>query len=184
MLFCQSCGKSQPDAAKFCAQCGARLAEDDLPVPNPVDVLEDAPVKILDGGDKIVFSGSDASQVEAMLQKYLRRGAKVITPLSAVGRSWAAACTVPPASRSVDETQTLNLAEIVLPPIAPAPPPAAPQDGCRVEEMGLKRLVYGPSRAEVEKRLLWLKHQGAEIVGAIEQDGAEWVGVCDLGGQS
>ena len=138
-------------------------------------------VKILDAGGKLVLSGEDRAEVEAMLERHLRRGSSAIAAIQRVGSVWVAACTLPIKSIEVDITQTLYLAEI-----QEAPPPRSPEpefaDGCQVEEFGFKRIITGPTRRAVELRLEHLKQFGAELVGEIEQDGASWVAVADTGG--
>ena len=135
-------------------------------------------LKILDAGANILFSGATYGEVEAALARYVDGGSKVITPTSQVGQAWVAACTVPKAT--LDDTQTLRLAEFKL-PAAPKPPPE-PTYGCRVEEVGLKRIVYGPSEAAVQLRVAQLMLKGAALVAEPEEAFGEWVAVCDTGG--
>ena len=134
-------------------------------------------LKILDAGANILFSGSSYGEVEAALARYVDGGSKVITPTSQVGRAWVAACTVPKAR--LDDSQTLRLAEFKL-PAEPKPPPE-PTYGCRVEEAGLKRVVYGPSEAAVQLRIEQLIRKGAVLVTEPEEAFGEWVAVCDTG---
>jgi hypothetical protein len=188
MMFCHECGERLVEGAKFCGSCGTKLAaaapsspprgENPAPAPASPDDSSDE-VKVLDAGDKYVLSGTRSAAVEKILQKFLKRGAKLITPVSSVGKGWAAACTVPPAAKSMDETQTLSLLHISS---AADAKPAEPEDGCRVEEFGLKRIVYGPSLMAVETRLHYLKNYfGAQLVGSIEVQGEQWVAVVDMG---
>jgi hypothetical protein len=198
----------QVEGGKFCGSCGTKLVEtvpQEPPLNEPARLQPSAPaisskdsiqgdeilaqsnkapdgsvseVKVLDAGDKFVLSGAQPVEVDRILQKFLKRGAKLITPVSKVGNRWAAACTVPPATESMDETQTLSLLAMAK---ATDAKPAEPDDGCRVEEFGFKRIVYGPSRLAVQFRLEYMKHFGAEVVGEIEEQGEEWVAVMDMG---
>ena len=135
-------------------------------------------LKILDAGGNILFSGSTYGEVEAALTRYVDNGSKIITPTSQVGKAWVAACTIPKAR--LDDSQTLRLAEFKL-PAAPKPPPE-PTYGCRIEEAGLKRVVYGPSEAAVQLRVEQLMRNGATLVAEPEEAFGEWVAVCDTGG--
>src|SRR5271167_4481708 len=163
MMFCHECGERLVEGAKFCGSCGTKLAAA-APSPPPLEEIPArapmAPVapdsgsdevKVLDAGDKYVLSGTRSAAVEKILQKFLKRGAKLITPVSSVGKGWAAACTIPPAATSMDETQTLSLLDITK--AVANTRPEEPEDGCRVEEFGFKQIVYGPSRSAVQLRL-------------------------------
>lgn len=138
-----------------------------------------AEVKALDAGDRILLSGAQAADVESALQSYLERGAKVISRPTQVGKSWIAACTIPPRTMTLEDSQALHLAEASASGAGKA---AEPEDGCRVEELGFKRIVYGPSLVAVQRRVEEMKHFGAELIGEIEEVEGEWVAVCDFGG--
>jgi hypothetical protein len=70
-----------------------------------------AEVKRLDLGGDILLSGETREDVDAVLQDLLRRGAKIVTPLTQVGKTWVAACTQPPKIHESDRTSTLNMRE-------------------------------------------------------------------------
>lgn len=139
-----------------------------------------AEVKALDAGDRILLSGAQAAEVESALQGYIERGAKVITPVVQVGKNWIAACTIPPRTMSLDDPQAIHLAEASA--AGNDRKAAELEDGCRVEELGFKRIVYGPSLVTVQRRVEEMKHFGAELIGEIEELDDEWVAVCDFGG--
>lgn len=196
-------------------------------------------VKVLDAGGDLVLSGATREAVQCALEGFAARGAKIITPVSQVGRRWVAACSAPPEASDLDSTQTLNLVDAVrtsdgggrrmlsgptesmvelalqrcvdmgcevLSPVtrsgaiwlatctipadasisgARADDEAAPaelDDGCRVESLGLKRIIYGPSMLIVRHRVEQMKRSGAHVVGEVEQEGDEWVAICDIGG--
>jgi hypothetical protein len=42
-------------------------------------------VKILDAGAKVLLSGTNAAEVKAVLHDFVRRGAKVVSPLTQLG---------------------------------------------------------------------------------------------------
>jgi hypothetical protein len=138
-------------------------------------------VKILDAGGKLVLSGEDRAEVEAVLQKHVQLGSAGIATIQRVGNLWVAACTLPTKSMGADSTQTLQLADIKQ-HAKPASPEPEFSDGCRVDEIGFKRIITGPTKRAVELRLEHLKQFGAELVGQIEEDGGSWVAVADTGG--
>lgn len=139
-----------------------------------------AEVKTLDAGDRILLSGAQAADVESALRSYLERGAKVITPPAQVGKSWIAACTIPPKTMTLEDSQALRLTEASA--SGSGQRAVELEDGCRVEELGFKRIVYGPSLVTVQRRVEEMKHFGAELIGEIEEADGEWVAVCDFGG--
>jgi hypothetical protein len=176
-MFCPHCGAQQVSAANFCSACGARIA---VPQP-PVEASSvPQPVKVLDAAGKLLLSGSRAEDVQKTLEDYLRKGAKLITPLCQVGKSWTAVCTMPPRADGPDDTQTLYLAEIAA-AVQTSAGDEEPDDGCRVERLGFKRIIYGPSARAVRIRIDFLKQFGAELVADAEEIDGEWTAVCDLG---
>jgi pSer/pThr/pTyr-binding forkhead associated (FHA) protein len=64
MPFCTDCGKQNPDDARFCSQCGARLA--DAEPAGAVDSVGEATATIqLSGGDKVETSDRALNPVDA-----------------------------------------------------------------------------------------------------------------------
>ena len=132
-----------------------------------------AEVKHLDAGGDVMISGDTREEVEAALQELLARGARLITPVTLVGRSWVAACAP---RAQLDDTTTLDLAKVAAAQKRQRRPEAAL---CRVEEMGLKRIITGPTREAVEARVDELLAEGAQLVSAAEESYGSWVAVCD-----
>jgi hypothetical protein len=110
-------------------------------------------VKILGAGEKVVLSGTDREEVKSVLRAYVGRGAKVVAPPALLGIEWVAACTFPIQSRSADKT--------------------------KVEELGFKRIVTGPTKASVQLRVA---DMGATLIGDIEELDGTWTAACDTGG--
>jgi len=135
--------------------------------------------KVLDAGGKLMVSAPTAAEVEATLSDYVSRGAKIVTPVTQVGKDWVAACTIPATLKDMDSTQTLQFSDVAQ---ALETQSTMPDDGCRVVEMGFKRIVYGPSRLIVQRRVEEMKQFGAQLLGDIEEENGEWVAVCDTGG--
>lgn len=136
-----------------------------------------AEVKKLDAGGDILISGDTSAEVDAVLQDLLARGARIITPLSQVGRSWVAACSPPPEVHAADRTSTLDLREVLKAQRQRRPEAAL----CQVEEAGLKRIVTGPSFDAVHARLAELLEEGATLVSDVEESFGSWIAVCDTG---
>ena len=138
-----------------------------------------ADVKRLDAGDEILVSGATRDEVDAVLQDFLARGAKLITPLSQVGRSWVAACSPPPKVHAADRTSTLNMRDIQAAQRKRRPQAAL----CQVEEAGLKRIITGPTLDAAHARLAEFLEGGATLVSNPEESFGSWIAVCDLGAQ-
>jgi hypothetical protein len=141
-------------------------------------------VKVLDAGDKLLFSGSDADAVQAELAYFAGRGCKIVSPLSRVGSTWVAACTPPLEAHSADRTSTLNLAEILKAQQSGAAVPAEEPQGdgvCTIEKIGFKRLITGPTHATVQAITERFLEIGAGIVSGPEEVFGQWSAVCDVG---
>jgi hypothetical protein len=141
-------------------------------------------VKIMDAGEKLLFSGSNADAVQAELTYFVGRGSKIISPVSQVGSTWVAACTPPAESHSADRTSTLNLAEILkaqqnLAPVSKEEPQS--DNVCTIEKVGFKRLVTGPTQAAVQAITERFLDIGAGIVSGPEEVFGQWSAVCDVG---
>jgi hypothetical protein len=152
--------------------------------PNRGEPRDMSAVKIFDAGGSLMLSGASSSEVEAALADHLKRGAKLVSPVTRVGRSWTAACSIPIQSHDLSATQTLRFAAL-REAARPAPPtPIAPvddADGCKVEVVGFKRLISSPDRETLAKKVEHLQSCGATLVGSIERDDSgAWLALCDL----
>lgn len=138
-------------------------------------------VKVLDAGGKLMLSSPDREEVVAELARRLRQGANLIAEAQKVGATWVAACTMTKAP-DADSTQTLRFSELSEQPKAQLGEQPEHDDGCKVDVLGLKRIITGPTRQAVVNRLEHLKKFGIDLVGQIEQEGDSWVAVADGGG--
>jgi len=141
-------------------------------------------VKVMDAGEKLLFSGTDADAVQAELAYFVGRGSKIISPLSQVGSTWVAACTPPTEAHAADRTSTLNLADILRAQesVVPAPKDEPESDGvCTIEKVGFKRLITGPTQAAVQAVTERFLEIGAGIVSGPEEVFGQWSAVCDVG---
>ena len=137
--------------------------------------------KVLDAGGKLMLSGDSCLEVEARLNDYTRRGAKVITAPQKLGANWVAVCTLPRAALP-DDTTSLKLADADQATAKGLRDAPEFDDGCSVDELGFKRIVTGPSRRAVELRVEHLRRFGADLLGEIEENGSVWTAVVDTGG--
>lgn len=176
-VYCSNCGAAHQATANFCSGCGSRLT---APAAKPADPApaEAQKAKILDAGDKILISGASAAVVEEALGKYLKDGARLVSPPSQVGSTWMAACGIPRSQKNMDDTQSLSLKDVKLAALNAI---EDANDGCRVEELGFKRIIYGPTALAVKLRVDHLRSFGAEVVSEAEESDGEWVAVCDVG---
>ncbi len=138
-------------------------------------------LKVLDAGSSLMLTGDTREEVDAALTGYVARGSKVVTQAVAVGNRWTAACTLPASEAEGDSSDDMQLSDYQAKARAGGSDPEV-DDGCTVEELGFKRIVYGPSKRHVLLRVEHMKRFGAELVGEIEQDGARWVAIVDTGG--
>jgi hypothetical protein len=136
-------------------------------------------VKILDAGAKLFLSGADAGELRSVLHDFIRRGAKLVSQPMLLGGKWVAACTVPIQSRPVDKPDTPHPADRA----SPRPEEAAEDDDlCKVEELGFKRIVTGPSRSLVRLKAEELVEMGATMIGDVEDVDGTWTALCDTAG--
>lgn len=137
-----------------------------------------AAVKILDAGGNLLLSGTDEADVAAALQKYVGRGATVISKPGRLGASWVAACTAPPKIPGADETTTLHLQDI-------AAATARQDTGVRSEgavqyvETGHAILISGPNEASVRAALNAFVQRGSKVTSEVAQIGYTWVASCE-----
>ena len=54
-------------------------------------------------------------------------------------------------------------------------------DRCKVEELGFKRIVTGPSRSLVRLKAEELVQMGATMIGDVEDVDGTWTALCDTG---
>ena len=119
-------------------------------------------VKIVGAGAKLFLTGVDAEEVKSALHDFIRRGAKVVSPPTQLGGMWITACTHPVQTRSGEAS--------------------ADGDPCKVEQLGFKRIVTGPSRSLVRLKAEELVQMGATMIGDVEDVDGTWMALCDTAG--
>ncbi len=115
------------------------------------DPLAREPAKVVDTGTALMISGSARAGVEATLRDLVAKGASALSVPSQVGAKWYASCTHP----GVNQLE------------------------CKVEHVGLKRVITGASRAAVADKVADLVSYGAKLVGEIEEIDGRWTAICD-----
>ena len=126
-----------------------RLNEDPLAPPREGSAPR-GPAKVVDTGAALMISGS-RSAVDAALRELVAKGSVALSVPSQVGARWYASCTHP----------------------------GQKQVECKVENVGLKRVITGPSRQAVADKVADLVSYGAKQVGDIEEIDGRWMAVCD-----
>jgi len=120
----------------------------------PPDLDENVPkqpAKIFDAGAKLIISGNSKSSVEDALTKLANGGAQLISPITQVNNKWIAACEHP----------------------------NVPVSACKVETLGHKRIVTGPTREAVSAKVEELVQFGAILVHDIRSSNGVWIAVCE-----
>ena len=128
-----------------------RLNEDPLAPPRPESAAARGPAKVVDTGTALMISGS-RSAVEGALRDLVAKGATALSVPSQVGARWYATCTHP----------------------------GEKQEECKVENVGFKRVITGPSRNAVADKVADMVAFGAKLVGDIEEIDGRWTAVCDI----
>jgi hypothetical protein len=127
-----------------------RLNEDPLAPPRPEPAAPRGPAKVVDTGAALMISGGRAA-VEIALREFVAKGSTALSVPSQVGARWYATCTHPGQS----------------------------QVECKVENVGFKRVITGPSRQIVTAKVADMVSFGAKLVGEIEEIDGRWTAVCD-----
>ena len=114
----------------------------------------DSAAHVFDAGPHLIVSGYDRVKVARELDRLAASGARAVSPVTQVGDKWIVTCEHPDSRPGQ----------------------------CRVETLGYKRIVTGPTRMAVADKVSELEQLGDRLVGEIEQFGEEWTAVCDTGG--
>ena len=128
-----------------------RLNEDPLAPPRADAAVSRGPAKVVDTGTALMISAGSRAAVEAALRDLVAKGASALSVPSQVGAKWYASCTHPGEN----------------------------QFECKVEHVGLKRVITGSSRAAVADKVADLVSYGAKLVGEIEEVDGRWTAICD-----
>ncbi len=113
------------------------------------------PAKVFDAGANLIVSGSSRASVQEALANLAREGAQVVSQINHIGDKWVASCTHP----------------------------KVPVGACKVEQLGLMRVVTGPTREAVDDKVRELLQFGAKLVSEAECTDGVWTAVCDTAGR-
>ena len=112
--------------------------------------IERTPAQVFDAGTHYMVSGYSEASVNEAVQKLAAKGCKLISPISRVGSKWLA---------SVDNPKLAVEA--------------------RVEELGFKRIISGPTKESVELKLRDLVGRGSTLVQPPELADGVWTAICE-----
>jgi class 3 adenylate cyclase len=112
--------------------------------------MDRTPAQVFDAGTHYMVSGYSEESVRDAVQKLSEGGGKLIAPLSQMGRKWLASVSNPKLEIEA-----------------------------RVEEMGFKRVITGPTEEAVQLKLQDLVERGSTVVQAPELADGVWTAVCE-----
>jgi hypothetical protein len=112
--------------------------------------MDRTPAQVFDAGTHYLVSGYSEASVREAVEKLIAGGARLIAPLSQMGRKWLASVTNP---RLAIEA--------------------------RVEEMGFKRVITGPTKEAVQLKVEDLVERGSTVVQPPELADGVWTAVCE-----
>jgi class 3 adenylate cyclase len=112
----------------------------------------DGPALVFSTGSHFIVSGPSEISVLTALEELAKTGSKALSPISKLGNKWIATCAHP----------------------------IAEGNGSKVEELGLMRIVTGPTREGVAEKLQELLQRGARLVHDVEQARGIWTAVCEV----
>jgi class 3 adenylate cyclase len=113
-------------------------------------IEDDAPAQVFDAGTHFIVSAYSKRRVQEAVKKLAEQGCKLISPMAQVGSKWVA---------SVDN------------------PKLAVQ--AKVEALGFKRVITGPTLEAVQLKLHDLLERGAVLVQEAELADGVWTAVCE-----
>lgn len=110
----------------------------------------EAAASVVDAGTHYLISGTSEASVQKALAELAANGCPTLSPISQIGSKWFASAQNP--KHAVQ---------------------------AKVEAMGLKRLVTGPTREAVEEKVAELVGMGASLVHEPELFDGQWSAVCE-----
>lgn len=110
----------------------------------------DSPAQVFDAGTHYIVSGHSQPRVQEAVKKLAGQGCKLIAPIAQVGSKW--------------------LASVANPRLAVQ---------ARVEALGFKRVITGPTLEAVQLKVQDLLELGATLVQDAELSDGVWTAVCE-----
>jgi class 3 adenylate cyclase len=121
-------------------------------VDRQIDERADLPAQVFDAGSHLVVSGYSQLSVLSAVEDLERQGVQLRSPISKMGNKWLATCSQLPTAA----------------------------DDCKVEELGLMRIVTGPTREGVEDKVQQLLQSGARLVHDIDEASGIYTAVLEV----
>ena len=109
------------------------------------------PASVFDAGSNLIISGYTEQSVNKALADLAAQGARALSPATKVSNKWLATCEHPRAK--VTE--------------------------CKVVDLGMTRVITGPTREAVAGKVDELASLGYKLVQDIEPAGSMWTAVCE-----
>ncbi len=125
-----------------------------LTTPSPNENIANQPAQVFDAGANLIISGYSRSSVQDVLNKLADSGPRVISPITQVNNKWMATCEHP----------------------------NVPVSACKVETLGHRRIVTGPTREAVSAKVEELVQFGAILVRDIQSANGVWIAICETDG--
>ena len=125
-----------------------------LTTPGVSENIANLPAQVFDAGANLIISGYSRSSVQDALNKLADSGARVISPITQVSNKWMATCEHP----------------------------NVPLSACKVETLGHRRSVTGPTREAVSAKVEELVQFGAILVRDIQSANGVWIAICETDG--
>lgn len=113
-------------------------------------VEDDTPAQVYDAGTHYIVSAYSQARVQEAVKKLAGQGCRLISPMTQVGSKWVA---------SVDNPRLAVQA--------------------KVDVLGFKRVITGPTLESVELKLQDLLERGAVLVQPAELSDGVWTAVCE-----
>lgn len=113
--------------------------------------LEQQPASVFDAGNNLIISGYTERSVRKALDELAALGARALSPATKVSNKWFATCEHPQIQMTA----------------------------CKVTDLGVSRIVTGPTREAVAAKVDELSQFGYKLVHDIEQAGGVWTAVCE-----
>jgi 3-deoxy-D-manno-octulosonate 8-phosphate phosphatase KdsC-like HAD superfamily phosphatase len=113
-------------------------------------VEDDAPAQVFDAGTHYIVSARSQAKVQEAIRKFAAQGGQLLAPMTQVGSKWVASVGNPKLAVQA-----------------------------RVETLGFKRVITGPTLEAVRLKLEDLLERGAVLVQDAELNDGVWTAVCE-----
>ncbi|HEV8261801.1 MAG TPA: adenylate/guanylate cyclase domain-containing protein [Burkholderiales bacterium] len=117
----------------------------------PDENVANQPAQVFDAGANLIISGYSKSSVQDALDTLADSGARLISPIAQVNNKWTATCEHP----------------------------NVPVSACKVETLGHRRIVTGPTREAVSAKVEELVQFGAILVRDVQYSNGMWIAICE-----